>query len=59
MSRNIRVSTFRYGQSGVAGTLSGEKESEKDIDSRRRLVYIPTYSKQISTITISYIGLML
>lgn len=43
-SRNIRVSTLRYGQSGVADAVPGEEEYGKPVDPKRRLTYMPTHS---------------
>lgn len=43
-SRNIRVSTYRYGQSGVADAIPGEEEYGKAVDPRRQLSYMPTHS---------------
>ncbi|KLO10871.1 P-loop containing nucleoside triphosphate hydrolase protein [Schizopora paradoxa] len=44
-SRNIRVSTLRYGQSGVADAVPGEEEYGKPVDPKRRLTYMPTHNR--------------
>ncbi|KAL5513783.1 hypothetical protein ACEPAH_4184 [Sanghuangporus vaninii] len=45
--RSIRVTTFRYGQSGVSNLVPGEEE-EKRTGPSRRVAYVPSHSKALS-----------
>ncbi|THH09776.1 hypothetical protein EW145_g1783 [Phellinidium pouzarii] len=44
-SRNVRISTFRYGQSGVSDQVPGEEEENNNATPLRRLAYTPTHDK--------------
>ncbi|KAH8113617.1 P-loop containing nucleoside triphosphate hydrolase protein, partial [Phellopilus nigrolimitatus] len=44
-SRNIRISTSRYGQSGPADKVPGEEEDGKVSSPLRRLAYMPAHNK--------------
>ena len=43
-ARAVRVSTSRYGSSGVADMLPGEEDETGTIDPKRRLQYTPLHS---------------
>ncbi|KAL5492998.1 hypothetical protein ACEPAI_4446 [Sanghuangporus weigelae] len=45
--RSVRVTTFRYGQSGVSNLVPGEEE-EKKIGPSRRVAYVPSHGKALS-----------
>ncbi|KAI5120825.1 hypothetical protein M0805_003221 [Coniferiporia weirii] len=44
-SRSVRISTSKYGQSGVSDQVPGEDDGEKTSPSVRRLAYTPTHDK--------------